>query len=211
MIKFNKINFEICCVAFVVFNSPVQATVQTCNGKWWLSVPPEERDGFLSGYSDCELYDARERRFGSFVTSSMVLNITNYFQAHPSQSEKLVVDVLSEIQSQGRPKNPVKGNTREERHGGYDGEYWRQAGYYHRLGFIKGYLLCQAIYGKPLARFPKPFEWYVSQISQWYGIKQEDESEINMNRINVKIADVLFRFRDRSEVKTGLTKSPKGN
>jgi len=36
----------------------------------------------------------------------------------------------------------------------------------------------------------------VRAISEWYGIEENDESAINLKKMNVKIPCVLFKFRD---------------
>ena len=65
-----------------------------------------------------------------------------------------------------------------------------------RLGFIQGFLDCQRKSGKEAVKFSRTEEWYVSKISDWFGLTEDDEM-INHKRENRKIADVLNLFRDR--------------
>jgi hypothetical protein len=61
---------------------------------------------------------------------------------------------------------------------------------------FEGYIVCQKKYGNPMAVFSQSAEWYVAQISQWYGIKADDPGEISEKRSPQKIADVLYWFKD---------------
>jgi hypothetical protein len=78
----------------------------------------------------------------------------------------------------------------------FDGEYWRQAVPDQREGLIQGFLACYGELATRTARFSKPDSWYVSEISKWFGVKEDDPGEIDLKRQSVGIATVLFMFKD---------------
>jgi hypothetical protein len=88
------------------------------------------------------------------------------------------------------------GETRREKHGVFDGDYWRQSSDEHRRGFVEGYLECREQVVSQPAKFSRACDKYVQQVSNWYGVDVEDPAAINERRVTAKIATVLFTLRD---------------
>jgi hypothetical protein len=97
------------------------------------------------------------------------------------------------------PKHPEVarhgGEKYSEKHGYFDGEYWRTSEPEHQLWFIEGYLDCWRKEGLRSAKFSKPANWYQGRISEWYGTTG-DPAAYRDDRREEKIANVLWRYRD---------------
>jgi len=169
------------------------------DGKWWNEISEDERVEFLAGYSDCAVYDAGQPvRNNSFY--QLEAEITKYYSENKSELEKPAITVLRHIYATGKlkPREPDYGGEHyPEKHGFFDGEYWRQLHFENvLLRFIEGYLVCQREFKKPEASFSREAKWYVKQISEWYGVRSDDPGKINEERYQDKIADVLYRLKD---------------
>jgi hypothetical protein len=171
---------------------------RTEDGAWWLSVSSDQRTGFLAGYIDCAVYDAGERQFAAASWISMEPKISSYYASHPASLDRPVASILPEFAGKSPDSKPAGGDDFSERHGIFDGEYWRQATPDHRVGYLRGYLACESERRDPKPGFPRNVNWYVQQISAWYGIKRDDPGAINAKRAGRKIADVLYLFRTTS-------------
>jgi hypothetical protein len=166
---------------------------QAHDGKWWLSVDKDQRLGFVAGYMDCYVFVRKGPL--PFLESwyQYEQRVTGYLKKHVADRSKPVTEVLEAIAA----KPVAKTIKWEEEHGIFDGDYWRQALPSERVGFIQGFLECQRKDGKAVAKFSRSDDLYVAQISQWYGIKEDDPAEINPERESKKIADVLYTFKDK--------------
>lgn len=175
------------------------------DGSWWLSLSKQEQLGFVEGYTACyqQLVDLN----GKFTESSLayVPRVTDYVQKHSSASAESVDSVLSKIASPpyaNSLKDGPQGERWKEKWGYFDGDYWRQTPQSARVGFIEGFLECYANRTHhPDGSFSKSKIAYVSAISEWYGVKTDDDSIIRPDREATKIPDVLFRFRDAGRAK----------
>lgn len=172
--------------------SPLQRPVQF-DGNWWRSVGIAERTGFLAGYLDCDISDAGDTQMRYVAWNVVEPKITEYYENRPSERNAPVALVLGKLAPPGLHAG-TGGEAYPEKHGIFDGEYWRQSMPQHRLGFIEGYLECQRSAGKPVGRFSRSADWYVARISQWYGLKADDSAD--WNRTPEKIANVLQLLRD---------------
>ena len=178
---------------------------QAHDGNWWLSVDKDQRLGFVAGYMDCYVFVRKGPL--PFLESWYTYEerVTEHLKKHVADRSKLVTQVLETIAAKRGTK--PNGN-RGEKHGIFDGEYWRQALPSQRIGFIQGFLECQRKDGKAVAKFSRSDDWYVAQISQWYGVKEDDPAEINEKRESKKIADVLYTFKDKSTTTADAKKKP---
>jgi hypothetical protein len=131
--------------------------------------------------------------------------VTGHLKKHVAERSKPVTQVLEAIAAKPLAKTTDKW---EEEHGIFDGDYWRQAEPSQRVGFVQGFLECQRKDGKAVAKFSRSDDWYATQISQWYGIKEDDPGKINPKRESKKIADVLYTFKDKSTTTTAAKEKP---
>jgi len=170
-----------------------------------LSVDEYQRLGFVAGYMDCYVFVRKGPL--PFLESPYTYEerVTEHLKNHVADRGKPVTQVLEDIAAKPVAKTLDKW---EEKHGVFDGEYWRQAEPSQRVGFVQGFLECQRKDGKAVAKFSRNDDWYVAQISQWYGIKEDDVGEINPKRESKKIADVLYTFKDKSTTTAAAKKKP---
>jgi len=178
---------------------------QAHDGKWWLSVDKDQRLGFVAGYIDCYVFVRKGPLPFLESWDQYEQRVTEHLKKHVADSSKPVTQVLEAISAKPVAKTLDKW---EEKHGVFDGDYWRQAAPSQRVGFVQGFLECQRKDGKAVARFSRSDDWYVAQISQWYGIKENDPGEINPERESKKIADVLYTFKDKSTTTAAAKKKP---
>jgi len=178
---------------------------QAHDGKWWLSVDKDQRLGFVDGYIDCYVFVRKGPLPFLESPNQYEQRVTEHLKNHVSDCSKPVTQVLEVIAAKPAAKTTGKW---EEEHGLFDGDYWRQAEPSGRVGFIQGFLECQRKDGKAVAKFSRSDDWYVAQISQWYGIKEDDPGEINPKRESKKIADVLYTFKDKSTTTAAAKKKP---
>jgi hypothetical protein len=169
---------------------------QAIDGNWWRASDKAQREGFLAGYVDCSTAEAKNKVF-EVQWNNYEPKITEFYNAHPTELKKPVAEVFLQVIGQ-YPQNPKALATGEKytgKHGMFDGEYWRQVPD-QREGFVQGLLVCYQGLKTKRATFSKPAAWYASEISKWYGVREDDPSEINEKRVSVAIADVLLKFRD---------------
>ncbi len=182
------------------------AAAGSYDGKWWHAASKDERTGFLAGYIDCAVYEAGHNQLAGASWNVLEPKVTKYYDTHVSELQIPVESVLVKLGSQERPQKNSGGENYHEKHGIFDGEYWRQSAPAHRLGFIEGYLVCQKAESKPTATFSKGADWYAAQISQWYGVRADDPGEINPKRVDRKIANALYLLKDKTTVSTETKK-----
>ena len=119
--------------------------------------------------------------------------ISTYYQRHPEASQRSVLEVAFEVSKAGvTPHVASGGESWRERHGYFDGEYWRQSDDSERQAFVSGYLACRAKYLHLTTDVP--IAVIVSKISKWYRINPENVSDIDPQRSNDKIGDLLDRI-----------------
>ncbi|HXZ41598.1 MAG TPA: hypothetical protein VEG68_12725 [Terriglobales bacterium] len=177
--------------------------VHRYDGHWWLSVSPTEREGFLDGYIDCYIYEYKgPARFTTISLDEARDLVTRFYEDNPSHLDEPVSDVLDRFRDHPGEKlprddgEPIKG-----RHGFYDGTYWKQIsldGKAQQLGFVGGHLWCHEHLSRNKGgMFSKSPAEYRALITQWYRLNEET-GDIDAKREPMKIADVLFKFRDRA-------------
>ena len=170
-------------------------TPQPYDGVWWQSTSEEQHRGWLAGYIDCSVINGKTA-LGFISWYTLEPEIAKYYKLHPSEIKSPVANVMLDVVARSRtPKTGEKTQV----HSGFDGDYWRQSLPEHREGYIEGFLAChQALRGHQ-ANFSKPPSWYVTKISQWFGVNTDDPGEINPKRENVAISKVLFKFKDATQ------------
>ncbi len=171
------------------------------DGKWWLSVDKNHRAGFVDGYIACYAGDVKGKIKFVYTGDTYAPRLTDYLNRHPEEAERSVEELLWKmtmppLATTARERALAEDGTPASKYGLYDGEFWRESPP-ERLGIIQGFLYCYSKYGgETKGKFSKPASAYVRAISEWYGIEENDESAINLKKMNVKIPCVLFKFRD---------------
>lgn len=166
------------------------------DGAWWKSASRARQTGFLDGESDCHQYERKgvERGFRSVYQAADLLD--DFY----NKSERLGVPVrqaLTMINVPSSPK-PRGGSAHPEKHGYYDGLWWRGAGPEQGgLGFVEGYLACLP-HGRSL--YPKDRRVYAALIDKWYQANPAKES--------AKIAEVLTSFAERPRPDGATKRAP---
>jgi hypothetical protein len=165
------------------------------NGHWWLVVSQERRVGFVAGYVDCDVYEAGETRLAEVSWEGLAVDVARVLEAEPGGRGRPVSAALLERAPRHKRSVLEGGETYPEKHGIFNGDYWRVAAPDHRLGFVEGYLECREAIGKRGARFSRPPEQYVEEISRWYEARSESLA-VRTRRGDEKIANVLERLAD---------------
>jgi hypothetical protein len=178
--------------ALVLALSCTVASAQDYDGRWWRSISQDERLGFLAGYTDCVVYESNRREFPKVSRYTTEPLITSYYARHPAEQNVPVGTVLMQIAHEAVvPEHPGAGESWPEKHGYFDGEFWRQIGPSGRLGFVSGYFECHRLEHVGSNVQPRCPTWYVAAISDWYGVRGDDPSEVRNDRVDTKIADVI--------------------
>lgn len=185
------------------YGTNVQVTSHDYEGRWWLSISHNEQTEFINGYLDCYLYEYKGP--ARFSDSAYVYRhaLNKYFRTGQSSTlGQSVGAVLLEFQDPKGYKGIDKyGQPIRGRHGYYRGLYWMEISLSKdgQLGFVEGYLACHAQLNRNNGgTFSKPPSVYVALINHWYRFNTVT-GDIDGDRQLAAIADVLFRFRDRSQ------------
>jgi hypothetical protein len=175
------------------------------DGAWWKSVSADEQTGFLAGYIDCAVYDQGRKQLAAASWDALAPQITKFYAAHADKAAEPVASLLTQFGSR-QPAAATGGETYPEKHGIFDGEYWRQATPEHRLGYVSGYLECRDKAADDRMEFSHDAGWYAGEISKWYGVQPDDPGAIAEARAGRKIADVLGLLKSK---RAAPAKNPK--
>lgn len=168
------------------------------DGRWWARASVEEQIGFESGASDCASAELRRQDSHSRSAQEECEFVTKYYLESPGKSSVLVLDVLAIAGTQVlSDKGPTGGESWTEPHGFWDGQWWREGTAAERLGFVEGYLACYARSEMTQGKFGKAPGRYTQLINNWYGLN-EKTGDVDPSRVDIKIADVLLKFRDNA-------------
>lgn len=162
------------------------------DGRWWSSSSEEVRAAFLSGYYDCYIWDVRGTAYSDGSVMQEARKISEYYKSNPGATNAPVLQVVKTF-NEGKKHATVQS---KDRHGENDGDYWRQMSHPEREAFIGGYIACHSEYLH--GGFSKSTDSYVNAISKWYGVSDQDVSELSPKTGEDKIANVLLRLRDKS-------------
>src|SRR5260370_22657218 len=109
------------------------------DGRWWVSEDHNERSGFLTGTGSCLNTDGRQQIFwGDYASIDDA--IRNYYERHPTDRRLSVMEVWGKVGSSVHERKALEGGERYRYPGGPDGDWYKQAPYSERLGFLEGYL-----------------------------------------------------------------------
>lgn len=155
---------------------------------WWQSTPQDERTQFIAGYLDCAVYDLGKTKLAEAQWNVIEPEITTYYASHPESIHRTVPSLIltlgasSGSTDQGPERYP-------EKHGIFDGDYWRQISPSGRVGFVEGYTACRD--SKPGQNLfaAHSAAWYVPQISGTYRLRRDND--IDHSRASKKIATII--------------------
>ena len=183
--------------AIVLFlNVKLPAQSKSYDGVWWQMRTASEQEGFIFGYGDCYAASPDQRVRVSLDDQNLQIAVGVFYQAHQSQRTRPVAQVLRDIWaghvSVPYAKQALPGGGWRERHGYFDGLWWKGSSNPEQLGFVEGYATCFSSEHRKARAFSLEPEKYVSLLTAWYSLNG-DES-FAARRQAEKIADVLPRF-----------------
>ena len=183
-------------LAMTVFCSMSASQRIEYNGHWWLLLTSEEKSGYLVGDGDCYGFELKAKPAYSKSIVEEAEYVTNFYRSNADKRSVPVFDAIR-VEEQQPPSRQVQagGETWTEPHGYCDGQWWRQVNRADRLGFVEGYMACYARSPKAHGTLSKTPAEYVRLINEWYKLNEES-GDVDPNREDAKIADVLFKFRD---------------
>ncbi len=186
------------------------ATTDIYDGQWWLSINKRQRMNFLYGYVTCAIELAKlDTRFDESVLT-YAPRLTAYLQEHPEASKESVESLLWKIASPpySHPVKHTGGGEDVGKWSGMDGDEWRNGDEAEQNVLIRGFLECYTKRTKQEhGTFSRPIEYYVAAITKWYGTwinpdDPDDHSQVDPRRVDTRVPEVLFLFRDPAKKKT---------
>jgi hypothetical protein len=172
---------------------PVHAGVRTMrlDGRWWRTLQQDEKWGYVEGHDDCWVSDAKNFRKRVASVPDWIAAVDDYYAKHPADQDEVVHEILNRVD---RPalgnRKPLPGaEVWTEPHGYLDGLWWRGGSPISQSGYLEGYLCRQQITGRPPARFSKSIVSYRNLITDYVAARPSRDDE--------KLANILYRFRDR--------------
>jgi hypothetical protein len=175
------------------------AKATTFDGHWWIGATSDEQSGFLSGESDCSRAELGLKQEHSHSLPEERAYVTEFYRAKSDKLSVPVVDALRTARGQVLSKHARSGGEAwPEAHAYWDGQWWREGTAGERLGYVEGYLACYSGASTRHGSFQKPPSDYVRMINEWYRLKEET-GDVDPQRVDTKIAEVLFKFRDDSK------------
>jgi hypothetical protein len=179
----------------LLLSSSLSAQSNAYDGVWWQLRTAPEQEGFIFGYGDCYADPAGQKIRMLVDDATLRIAVSTYYQGHQKFRTRPVAQVLKDIWaghiSVPEAKHAAAGQGWRERHGYFDGLWWKGSNSTEQLGFVEGYVACHGEQrkAKPLQFQPAS---YVQSISAWYAAPG-DESVAAQRRAE-KIGDVLLRF-----------------
>lgn len=171
------------------------AQTKPFDGVWWMASTAAEQEGFTFGYGDCFADPSALRVRMLTDDATLRIAVSDYFQSHEAKRTRPVAEVLKEIWS---GHLPVRGEERaqpgegwRDRHGFFDGAWWKGSNPVERLGFVEGYTTCVNEPKNKSRTLQLTPAQYVQWVDRWYTITGDDE--VTAQRQAVKVADVLMR------------------
>jgi len=155
---------------------------------WWRSTPQEERTQFIAGYLDCAAYDLGKSKLADARWSVIEPKITAYYASQAESNHETVPSLVLRLGliSHSADRGP---ELHGEKHGIFDGDYWRQITPSGRLGFVEGYTACRSSEPNQKRFAAHSATWYVGQISETYRLTPDND--IDDSRASKKIATII--------------------
>ena len=177
---------------------PIQTKLY--DGDWWHFLTSQEQDGFIFGYGECYSEPPGENIRVSLDDDNTRLEVAIFYQGHQKLRSRTVAQVLKDIWSGHIPVHEAQhvtpGEGWRERHGYFDGLWWKGSSSVEQLGFVEGYLACHNLERRHAQPLPLSPSRYVELLNAWYH-PGGDESVVAQHQAD-KIAAVLLRYSGRS-------------
>jgi hypothetical protein len=161
------------------------------NDAWWGSAPHDERVEFIAGYIDCAVYDQGDTQLAGVQWNVIEPEITRFYASHSKATNQTVPSLILSLGVKSH-SNDHTSEQHSEKHGIFDGDYWRQITQLGRIGFVEGYLDCRRSKSQSPQFAAHSTAWYVSQIGNAYALTKEDD--IDDNRASEKIATIIQKL-----------------
>jgi len=189
------------CALFLLLPlNSLHAQGQAYDGVWWQMRTASEQEGFIFGFGDCYADPGGQRIRMLIDDADMRIAVSTYYQGHQKSRARPVGQVLKDIWS-GHTSVPGArhAGAREgwrERHGYFDGLWWKGSSSTEQLGFVEGYIACHGTEHRKARQFQLSPASYVQSINGWYA-SPADETVAAQRRAE-KIEDVLLRFNAKA-------------
>jgi hypothetical protein len=183
----------------LLVSGSVSAQNQSFDGVWWQMRTAPEQEGFIFGYGDCYADSAGQKIRMVVDDATMRIAVSTYYQGHQNTRTRPVAQVLKDIWaghiSVPEAQHAAAGEGWRQRHGYFDGLWWKGSSSTEQQGFVEGYVACHNEQKKAKLLQLQPAN-YVQSVSAWYAAPG-DESVAAQRRAE-KIADVLLRFTEHA-------------
>lgn len=181
--------------SLVLVPSTLPAQSKSYDGIWWQSRTSPELEGFIFGYGDCYADPAGQRIRMSLDDADTRLAVSIFYQSHQKNLSRPAAHVLKDVWaghiSVHDATRPALGEGWRERHGYFDGTWWKGSNNAEQLGFVEGYIACHNSEIRNAKPLPLEPEKYVEMLSAWYAPGNETVAAQHQAE---KIADVFQRF-----------------
>lgn len=178
------------------FSPLLRAQSNPYDGVWWQLRTTAEQEGFIFGFGECYADPAGQKIRMLSDDAEMRIAVSTYYQGNQKLRTRPVAQVLKDIWaghiSVPQARQAAAGEGWRERHGYFDGLWWKGSNNTEQQGFVEGYIAChntEQRKAKPLQLQPAN---YAQSISAWYATPG-DES-VAAQRGAEKISNVLLRF-----------------
>jgi hypothetical protein len=172
------------------------AQSKSYDGVWWQLRTSAEQEGFIFGYGDCYADPAGQKIRMSLDDADMRIAVGTFYQSHEKLRTRPVAEVLKDIWAGHTPvheaRHAAPGEGWRERHGYFDGTWWKGSNNTEQLGFVEGYTACRNREQRKVKPLQLEAARYVELLTAWY-TPGGDESVAAQHQAE-KIADVLLRF-----------------
>lgn len=183
-------------ILLLLISGSLSAQNNSYDGAWWQLRSAPEQEGFIFGFGDCYADPAGQKIRILLDDSEIRIAMGTYFQGHEKLHTRPVAQVLKDIWSGHisvpEAKRAAAGEGWRERHGYFDGLWWKGSSPTEQLGFVEGYITCHNTEHRKAQPLRLPAASYVQSITAWYAMPG-DESLAAQHRAE-KVGDVLLRF-----------------
>jgi len=193
-------------LAVLLFGSPFLGLAQAprYDGSWWVAQSREVQEKFLLAYGDCYV-DTLGAPSPPPVDEYLLRDeITKFYRSRGSRS-RLVASVMKLVwrryKGYREPARPEEGEVWPEKHGFFDGLYWRQGKPAERVGFVEGLVACFNSEARSDKKFSQEPSAYVRYLDDWYekAYQQARRKASNVDLRATKIMDVFLQFADATK------------
>jgi len=180
----------------LLISGSLSAQNNSYDGAWWQLRTAPEQEGFIFGFGDCYADPGGQKIRILLDDSEIRIAMGTYFQGHEKLHTRPVAQVLKDIWSGHisvpEAKRAAAGEGWRERHGYFDGLWWKGSSPTEQLGFVEGYIACHNTEHRKVQPLRLPAASYVQSINKWYAMPG-DESVAAQRRAE-KVGDVMLRF-----------------